>query len=284
MKRKVRSSIPIPFTRQKRRKLEITPSSLSMDYEEVNFHTRECQNVVLLRGWYIPSKGSKYCIIIVHGLHANRAQPEVKLLEIAKALNGHGYNILTFDLRAHGESGGEHIWLGFYEAYDVLGAYDFLVNQKKILPENIGMLGFSYGAMAVILAVSKEKIAGAVVDSCPGDTLKLTKRWMAKLFIPPLLFYWAKRIVKKFCRIDVDELDTRKALKKITTPMFFIHGTDNDIPVEEIKELCLVKCNNPLDRLWLTAGVGHAGSYKTFPKEYIKKIIEFFNKTLRSVS
>lgn len=280
VKRRKRNTIPLPFSRMKKKKLGTNPSFFGLPYEEVSFLSRQCSNVVLLKGWYIPLVGSKRCIIMIHGLNTNRAHSEVKLLEIAKAFYNQGYNILTFDLRAHGESEGDHLWLGYYEAYDVLGAFDFLVGKKKISPRHIGMMGFSYGAMAAILAAKKEKIAALVVDSCPGDTLKLVKRAMKKFFIPSPVFYCAKMIMEKCFGVDVDELNTGEAIKKITTPMFFIHGTNNDIPVEEITELYKTKCKNHLDEIWLTEGVGHAGSYLVFPEEYIRRIVDFFKKTL----
>lgn len=271
----------IPWTRVKSKKpIDVYPSSQGLAYEEVSFYSRKCRDVVLLRGWYIPSKNGKKCIIIMHGFHSNRTQTEAKLLEMIKALVNHGYNVLTFDLRAHGESGGEHIELGYYEVYDALGAFDFVVNKKNIRPQNIGVLGFSYGAMVGILTAKRERIAALVADGCPGDTRELVRKQMLRLHIPLFLFYLCSSIVRLIFGVNVNVLDTKKAVKKIPTPIFFIHGTNNHIPISEVRKLYQAKSPNSLDRMWGTEGVGHIASYRTFPEEYIKNIVDFFNKAL----
>lgn len=276
--RKIRQ---LPGTRRKKRKpLETDPSYYGLDYEKISFYSRRCEDVVLLRGWYIPCKDSKKCIIMVHGINSNRVQIEANLLEIAKALVDCGFNVLTFDLRAHGESAGNHLSLGYYEAYDVLGARDFVVNKKKIPPKNIGMLGFSYGAMIIILAARKENISGVIADSCPGDTLKLTLKWMSKLHIPLGLFRPLTRLLGKILVINADGLNVKEALKKITSPVFFIHGTEDDFPLSWVVESYRAKHKNELDRIWVVGRAGHLGSYKTYPEKYIEKIVDFFNKTL----
>lgn len=271
-----------------RRALETDPSCYGLNYTEESFYSRKCPKPVLLKGWYIPSEGNKSCIIIAHGLNANRAQTEIGLMEIAKALVKQGYNVLTFDHRAHGESGGVNIGLGYFEAYDLLGARDFLVNTKKIPAKKIGIIGFSLGALAAIVAASKEKKIGAmVVDSCPADTLKIIQRVMIRRHIPYWLFYPAKWMLKKAFKIDADDLNTKEAIKKIRIPIFFIHGKNDDLPYTDALGSFRAKRNNAknnLDRIWLITGVSHVQCYNAFPKEYLKRIIDFFNEALKPAS
>lgn len=271
-----------------RRTLETDPSAYyGLDYEEISFWSRGCPKPVLLRGWYIPCKNSKACIIMVHGINANRAQLEVGLLEIAKALVEAGYNILMFDLRAHGESEGTNIGLGYFEGYDILGARDFLVNQKKIPADKIGIMGFSLGAFAAIVAVGKEKLEALVLDSCPGNTLKIAQRRMVKHHIPFWLFGPAKWLLKKVYKIDADGINTREIIEKTKTAIFFIHGKKDDLLYADVLESFRAKrknAKNDLDRLWIVTGVPHVQCYRIFPKEYLRRIIEFFNAALKPAS
>lgn len=284
---------PLPARVTRRGPLKINPSIFGLDFKEVSFYTRKCGDICLLRGWYIPSENSNKCIIAVHGWGANRAHPEVKLLEIAKRLVDRGYNILTFDLRAHGESEGNKVSFGYYEAYDVLGAYDFVVKKKNIPPQNIGLLGFSYGAMISILAAAKERISGVIADSGPGDTFGFIEEFAVKKVARPYcipVFYLAKYLTMILMwvmgilfRIDVNALNTKEAVKKISTPIFFIYGTKDNIPPSLVQTLYQSKKRNPLDRIWIT-DARHVEAYRTHPEQYLKNITDFFSETLKPAS
>jgi len=279
---------PIPAWITRRGPLKTNPSHFGLDFKDVSFCTRKCQDIILLRGWYIPSENSNRCIIAVHGWGANRAHREVEMLKLAKELVSKGYNILTFDLRAHGESEGNKVSFGYYETYDVLGAYDFVVKKKNIPPQNVGLIGFSYGAMISILAAASERISGVIADSGPGDTFGFIEEiTLVKVKWCPPLFYAAKGLTKvlmlmmgKLFGIDVSALNTKEAVKKISTPIFFIYGAKDNIPLSLVQTLHQSKKRNPLDRIWIT-DARHVKSYKTHPEEYLKNIIDFFNETLK---
>lgn len=79
---------------------------------------------------------------------------EASYHERAKALTDLEYICLAITLRGHGESSGE--LSGFSRAdhiEDVLVAYDFLIQQKNVDPDNVSVVGASYGGyLAAILA------------------------------------------------------------------------------------------------------------------------------------
>ena len=88
----------------------------------------------------------------MHGITSNRASNNS--LGIARRLREHGYNLLLFDQRAHGESGGERISGGYHERRDLGGAIDFLKSQG-VLESSIGVLGASMGAGTALLTLPK---------------------------------------------------------------------------------------------------------------------------------
>jgi hypothetical protein len=73
---------------------------LSWPYEEVYFAATDGTK---LSGWWIPAKGAERTVLLCHGLGANK----LNQLHMARRLHEAGYNVLTFDFRAHGESGGQ---------------------------------------------------------------------------------------------------------------------------------------------------------------------------------
>ena len=65
---------------------------------------------------------------------------------------------LRIDLRNHGDSGttgGRHTG-GIRESADVLGAWDWLVAERDLTPERIGLFGISLGAASVVIAAGDE--------------------------------------------------------------------------------------------------------------------------------
>ena len=107
-----------------------TPADIGLSYRDVSFPSRE--NHLLLRGWFIPGVlpdgqlTTERTIIMVHGLHSNRAALEAGLLDLSGALARLGFAILAFDMRGQGQSAPAPLSMGYYEQFDVLGAVDFL--------------------------------------------------------------------------------------------------------------------------------------------------------------
>ena len=60
---------------------------------------------------------------------------------------------------------------GNEEYLDVLGGWDWLVNEKGIPPERIGMVGNSLGAATTLIAFSQEPALATVFVDSPFDNL-----------------------------------------------------------------------------------------------------------------
>lgn len=129
--------------------ISITPAELGIAYEDISLYTSDG---VTLAGWYVPSQ-NQAAVIVVHDLQGNR----MTALHHLEALATQGYGVLAFDLRAHGESGGDRFAAGWNSDQDVLAAVDYLENQKNIDPERIGALGLSVGANVIIYTVANSE-------------------------------------------------------------------------------------------------------------------------------
>ncbi len=255
------------------------PALLGLKYEGVSFSSRVDE--LTLYGWYLPAQNSEQVIIMVHGGEQHRADPSIRMLDIASGLVEHGYNVLMFDLRGHGESEGNRMSAGYYEKRDLLGAVDYAKGRGS---ERIGVLGFSLGAVVALMAAAENDDIDAVVadssfadlkDMMEPEFSKRTK--FPKFFLPALLF-----MVKIMYRVDFNAIKPIEQVSKIAPRrVFFIHGElDEVVPVQHAYELQQAS-QNPENQLWVVPQAGHVKSYVTHPEEYMNKITAFFDEVLR---
>jgi fermentation-respiration switch protein FrsA (DUF1100 family) len=267
------------MTKVTRAPLTGSPADEGLKYEDVSFESS--QDNLALSGWLLPAEGSDKVIIMLHGSDGNRNDTSIGTLKIAAELVHHGYGVLMFDLRGHGESGGNRLSAGYYEQRDLVGAIDFVKGRGF---QNIGVLGFSMGAATAILtAAHSDDIKCIVSDSCFADITEIMKREFNKrtsapgFFLEPVLF-----MVKLFYGVDFAAVKPVEAVSKIAPrPIFFIHGAaDTFVPPEHAQRL-LEASNNPSNELWYIPGADHVMSYATAPDEYISKVTAFFDKNLK---
>jgi fermentation-respiration switch protein FrsA (DUF1100 family) len=256
-----------------------TPASYGLDYEEVSFPSRIDE--LTLYGWYLPAGGSDEVIIMVHGAEQHRADPGIKMLDIACGLVEHGYNVLMFDLRGHGESDGDRMSAGYYETRDLGGAVDYVVGLGF---DNIGVLGFSMGAVtAIMTAADCDDIDAIVSDSAYADLNDMIEPQFAErtsfpsFFLRPLLF-----MVEMMYGVDFTAIKPVEVVGDIAPrPIFFIQGgLDDTVPPAHAQSL-LEASNNPSNQLWLVPDVGHVEAYLTYPEEYMSRVTAFFDSALR---
>jgi alpha-beta hydrolase superfamily lysophospholipase len=91
-------------------------------------------------------------VVLAHGLGSGKAD----MLHIAGAMRGAGYNVLVFDLRAHGESGGQLCSFGVAEARDVEAAASWVREAHPEESRRLLGLGASMGAAAMLAARDAE--------------------------------------------------------------------------------------------------------------------------------
>jgi len=259
--------------------IEGNPALLGLSYEEVSFPSVD--NGLTLHGWYLPVQDSESVIIMIHGADGNRADSSIGMLEIASGLVEHGYNVLMFDLRGHGESEGNRMSAGFYEKRDLLGAVDYVKGRGF---ERIGVLGFSVGAATALTGTAEsDDIDAVVADSSFADLKEMmepefSKRTkFPKFFLGPLLF-----MVKIMYGVDFNAIKPVESVPRIEPrPILFIHGElDDTVPLEHAYRLRDAS-QNPESQLWVVPEAGHVRAYITHPEEYISRITAFFDGVLR---
>src|SRR5689334_20476883 len=103
-----------------------------------------------LAAWYIPPRNG--CVLLCcHGINDNREQ----WLDQIVALRARGgYGALLFDFSGHGESAGRLVTFGARETLDVAAALRYLRERGDVDMNRIGIMGYSLGAIAAVLAAA----------------------------------------------------------------------------------------------------------------------------------
>ena len=112
-------------------------------YENVNFTSRDGIN---LEGWYTEVDPESPVVIFVHGAGSyvnGKCKPENFNRSL---LSKNNFNTLLIDLRnqGHSENVSDYFYIGQKEYNDVLGAYDWLIEDTIINPSSIGVTAYQH--------------------------------------------------------------------------------------------------------------------------------------------
>ena len=185
------------LTKPYRRPLASSPAALGLHYEDVTFSSTVDDTT--LRGWFLPVEGSDRVVLVVHGRSSSRTGDNGELVAQAAALVDGGYNVLLFDFRAHGLSGGTRYTLGADEQGDVLGAVAFL-ESRGFAPDRLGFWAHSMGAATVLLAAgASPHVRTIVADSSFARLEDLLARELPREsglpgFFNPAILYFGREL------------------------------------------------------------------------------------------
>ncbi len=260
-----------------------TPATYGLAYQEVNFPA--VADKLTLSGWFLPAEGDR-AIIMVHGRGSNRADREVYTLQLAADLHRAGYNVLTFDLRAHGQSQGWYTSFGLYEQRDLLGAWHFL-KERGFKSEKMGVWAWSMGAATTLLAMDdrdklseeSKEIRVAVLDSGFADLrseLEGQAPGPLSLLLPGV--ETSSLLLMSF---DLDRVRPVEALRNLQGHrLMLIHGLNDDsVPPWNLSVLREAGGSNIVES-WAVPNAGHALAYRSRPAEYATRLIAFFDHEL----
>lgn len=162
-----------------------TPASLQLGFTPVRFGTDSGQPQ--LAGWWIPSDTPTDPTILM--LHNETGSMSAALLA-AKALHDARLNVLLFDYRGYGRSGGEHPTQSSMQT-DATSALRYLESSQHVSPSALLVYGSGLGAsLAVKLCAEHSDLAGLILDSADGDTLSRVEADPRTRIVPvPLLFH-----------------------------------------------------------------------------------------------
>lgn len=236
------------------------------------------KNKYNINGIYIqsPEKSDK-TIAIVQGLDSNKWE----MIEWAFMYLDNGYNVVLYNQRGMGGTGGKMSTFGYYEKDDLASVVDYInTNYPSKL---IGAHGFSMGATAVALyAGTKDaanKIDFFILDSPYNGIEEAVRERIDEMqvpLVPTTVLVWIEDIYLKITKgFGYEDVLAKEAIKNSIIPMFIIHGDlDTSSPIEMGVDIYNNKQKGYKD-LWIIEGGKHVAGYKDNPKEYKERVMNF---------
>jgi fermentation-respiration switch protein FrsA (DUF1100 family) len=229
-----------------------------------------------LYGLYFAMPGADKTVILTHGIGYSR-YGSVKYMFIFRQ---RGYNILIYDLRNHGNSGGKNTTLGLREKIDLRACVDWALNR---LPEGgrVGTHGESLGAATSLQHAGIDSRISFVIADCPFSDLtkELTYRISQDYHLPAIpLLPLANLICYLLTGMTFNQVSPILAIQNSTTPALFIHGMQDDYIPPKMSEDMFKAKKAGLSRLYLVPGAKHAEALTTNPAEYQRRVNAFLEE------
>jgi uncharacterized protein len=243
-------------------------AELGAPYEQVAFMTGDG---LTLKGWYVPSKNGA-AVIAAPG-RAGSQRP-------ARLLIRHGYGVLLFDRRGEGDSQGDPNAFGWRGARDLNAAVAFLQRRPDVQHGQIGGIGLSVGAETLLQAAAESDGLKAVVSDGAGsrsireDLASGSDNWTE---VPTSFVISAGMTVLSN---QMPPPNLKNLVGRITPrPLLFIYGANDQPNVRGLTPRYYRAAGKPKE-LWQIPGASHTGGIDSHPREYERRVVAFFDRSL----
>ena len=267
-------------TRVDRLPLEPAATSVAAAHEDVAFESRDG---VALKGWWFAVAGADRAAVVVHGRGRNRINSSFHPDGVARMLLAHGYAVLLFDLRGHGESGGTRYTLGIEEPRDILPAIDLAAAKARIDRARVAVIGESLGGGSALMTVQADPSIGPVVtDSAFADGNAVVSESANQYTNLPSWFTPGIVLMSRiFLGLDIGEVKPAKVVAAHPERAFlFIHCVDDELVLVHHGRDLRAASTNPRSELWLVPGCGHVQAFPTHPAEWEARVMAFLAREL----
>jgi uncharacterized protein len=224
-----------------------------------------------LSGLMVLRPHARYTIVACHGYWRTKEDcwRVVKLFDDA--------NIFLFDFRAHGESQGDLVSIGWHERSDVAAAYYFIRSNQCCSHMPIIGIGFSMGAVALAGAQAHEGLFDLIILDSSFDNLEaqIERVFSKKTGLPRWPFFWlSKHLYRFMVGAAMKDVDVVKWAHAIKIPTLVIHSQD-DLFTPNFCSLSIYEALQGPKELWCASDASHALIIKKYEKEYKKRVEDF---------
>lgn len=241
--------------------------------EEVSIHSPYGYELYAV---YHPCEGSQKTVVISHGITWGLYGS----VKYALLFRKRGFNVLMYDLRNHGRSGGHNTTFGFYEKHDLKTVVDWAFD--RLGPDGkVGTFGESLGAATTLQhAAIDPRLAFAIADCPYSDLIRLfTFRLSEEYHLPPFpLLQTASLISWLLTGMRFEQVSPMRGIPDIETPLMFAHGKEDRYILPEMSVEMYSLKKRGIRKLYLAPNAKHAESLSKNRSEYDRQVGDFLNE------
>lgn len=198
-------------------------------------------------------EGPHPAVLFLHGLGGHRIEAHRLFVKAARNLAARGIGALRIDFRGAGESDGDAADQSLSsELSDARAAYAYLVQEARVEPKRLAVLGLSMGgAVAALLA---GQLAGSDLPEPAALVLWAAVAELQSFFLPRLtpelkaqleagepIVWGGEKLGPAFYR-DVLHLKPLEAFRRYRGPVLVVHGeADETVPLDHARAWAQVR-------------------------------------------
>jgi len=198
------------------------------------------------------------------------------MLARARLLHDHGYAVLLYDARGHGQSAASHVSYGWFETRDLLGALDWLRARGFT---DYGCLGASQGGATIVLAAAQlPPLRWVVLESVyPSLQTAIDRRfrhaagdagWFVDRALMPIAAWWAGASFEQIAPV--------KHIGEVHCPVFIMSGDQDPYTLPDDARELFAHAVEP-KTLWLVPGAAHVDLYGFAKQDYEQHLLSFID-------
>jgi pimeloyl-ACP methyl ester carboxylesterase len=180
-----------------------TPADAGLEYEDIVIETADG---IKISAWFVPVKEAKGVVLFCHGNAGNITHRT----ETVAVFHGLGLSTFIFDYRGYGKSEGKPTEEGTH--LDAAAAWNYLLREKGVKPEEIIIAGRSLGGPVASRLAAKTPPRALIVESSFSSVPDLAAGLYP--YLP----------VRLLCRFAYN---TGEYVKQVKCPVLVIHSPDD---------------------------------------------------------
>lgn len=239
-----------------------TPAEVRLDYEDIWLPVADSsQNTEeRIHGWWLPAARQQQGRVLLY-LHGNSDNISNNIYH-ANRFHKLGFSVFLIDYRGYGSSRGSFpTEESVYQ--DAETAWNYLVEQRRIPPEQIVIYGHSLGgAIAIELASRQPEAAGLIVE-CSFTSIREMTDYRYPWFV---IFPIDQLLTNRF--------DSLSKVPHLQMPLLFIHGTADETVPYAMSQTLFAAAPQP-KQLFTVPGAGHENLAKLGGETYLQTIRDF---------
>ena len=251
-----------------------------VDAQDIEIIDMQSGRGYMLKGYLLSAKEeSNVFVLFAHGYRADHNGDPINF---EKYYYDKGYNFMSVDHTAAGESGGDFVGFDYFESQDMLKWIDYIVSRFgediKIILHGVSMGGATVCKMADQVPKQVRLIVSDCAYTSALDQFDETARSTGIPRTKELLSVF-NFMNKHLAGFDLEHTNVRPHVISARVPMLFVHGGSDDfVPTKmgyELYGLCQAEKD-----LLIVDGAEHAQSIMIGYDEYTAKLDEFIKKHL----